>query len=161
MNIGELLSFLKSSGLIPVVFSSHSKHHFFPRKSLRSNKLMVSCERCVLHFQTASKLVDHFDEAHHKNPRQDEIASTSERIQKSPSLRKGGVHQTSTRVRLYLCEVCGKSYTQSSHLWQHLRFHQGVKPFACNVAGCDRRFTIRPDLNDHVRKCHTGERPYL
>lgn len=25
---------------------------------------------------------------------------------------------------------------------------------------CGRRFTIRPDLNDHIRKCHTGERPY-
>jgi len=29
------------------------------------------------------------------------------------------------RLRQYLCDICGKSYTQSSHLWQHLRFHQG------------------------------------
>lgn len=28
-------------------------------------------------------------------------------------------------VRPYLCEVCGKGYTQSSHLYQHLRFHKG------------------------------------
>uniref|UniRef100_A0A1B0CGR0 C2H2-type domain-containing protein n=2 Tax=Lutzomyia longipalpis TaxID=7200 RepID=A0A1B0CGR0_LUTLO len=62
--------------------------------------------------------------------------------------------------RQYLCDVCGKSYTQSSHLWQHLRFHRGVKPFMCREDGCNRRFTIRPDLNDHIRKCHTGERPY-
>lgn len=26
--------------------------------------------------------------------------------------------------------------------------------------GCTRSFSIRPDLNDHIRKCHTGERPY-
>lgn len=36
----------------------------------------------------------------------------------------------------------------------------GVKPFACTEPNCTRRFTIRPDLNDHIRKCHTGERPY-
>lgn len=36
----------------------------------------------------------------------------------------------------------------------------GVKPFACMEPNCTRRFTIRPDLNDHIRKCHTGERPY-
>lgn len=67
---------------------------------------------------------------------------------------------TSTKWRQYLCDVCGKSYTQSSHLWQHLRFHKGVKPFGCTFEKCNRRFTIRPDLNDHIRKCHTGERPY-
>lgn len=36
----------------------------------------------------------------------------------------------------------------------------GVKPFVCQEENCDRKFTIRPDLNDHIRKCHTGERPY-
>lgn len=35
-----------------------------------------------------------------------------------------------------------------------------MKPFACKEPGCNRKFTIRPDLNDHIRKCHTGERPY-
>lgn len=67
--------------------------------------------------------------------------------------------EPSCRTRQYLCDVCGKSYTQSSHLWQHLRFHKGIKPFSCGIEGCSRKFTIRPDLNDHVRKCHTGERP--
>lgn len=105
--------------------------------------------------------MDHLNDKHFKKEKPDAIAETSERIQKTQTTRKGGVHQTSTRARHYLCEVCGKSYTQSSHLWQHLRFHQGVKPFACSVEGCDRRFTIRSHLNDHIRKCHTGERPYL
>lgn len=36
----------------------------------------------------------------------------------------------------------------------------GVKPFVCQEENCGRKFTIRPDLNDHIRKCHTGERPY-
>lgn len=39
-------------------------------------------------------------------------------------------------------------------------FILGIKPFECTKDGCNRKFTIRPDLNDHIRKCHTGERPY-
>lgn len=40
------------------------------------------------------------------------------------------------------------------------KFPAGIKPFECTKDGCNRKFTIRPDLNDHIRKCHTGERPY-
>lgn len=114
-------------------------------------------------FAKVTELIEHFQEKHLKKPKKTQIeATTSERVTKSASsTRRGGIHQTSTRYREFLCEKCGKSYTQSSHLWQHLRFHMGVKPFSCDVEGCDRKFTIRPDLNDHIRKCHTGERPYL
>jgi uncharacterized Zn-finger protein len=125
---------------------------------LRTNQLSFMCERCLETFPTALEVISHFEDKHKKKPKSNEVAETSERVVKSSTLRRGGSHQTSTRPRQFLCEVCGKSYTQSSHLWQHLRFHQGVKPFECNVDGCDRKFTIRPDLNDHVRKCHTGER---
>jgi uncharacterized Zn-finger protein len=118
---------------------------------------MFSCEFCSIIFEDAVQLVDHLTEKHLKRARLTVHPETSTRVQQSPSnARKGGGHQTSTRPRQYLCEVCGKSYTQSSHLWQHLRFHQGVKPFLCPHENCGRRFTIRPDLNDHIRKCHTG-----
>lgn len=143
-------------------FYSHSNHHFFPRVEVQLKKLFFSCELCSIEFSQAPELVNHFNEKHNKKIKLDIVAETSERVPKMPAeIARGGIHQTSTRPRQYLCEVCGKSYTQSSHLWQHLRFHQGVKPFGCSVEGCNRRFTIRPDLNDHVRKCHTGERPYL
>lgn len=113
-------------------------------------------------FENAPNLVRHLQETHLKKIRTPTVPETSTRVQKSPSnLRRGGFHQTSNKFRQYLCEFCGKSYTQSSHLWQHIRFHQGVKPFVCPHEECARRFTIRPDLNDHIRKCHTGERPYL
>lgn len=43
---------------------------------------------------------------------------------------------------------------------QDLILSIGIKPFACTEPGCGRKFTIRPDLNDHIRKSHTGERPF-
>lgn len=36
----------------------------------------------------------------------------------------------------------------------------GIKPFACPHEGCEARYTIRPDLKDHIRKVHTRERPF-
>jgi hypothetical protein len=140
---------------------SHEHFHFFPRLEPRTNELLFLCEICISTYPTAEEFVDHFKQKHQKKAKPDEVQETSERKLKPAASRRGGSHQTSTRPRQFLCEVCGKSYTQSSHLWQHLRFHQGVKPFECKVEGCSRKFTIRPDLNDHVRKCHTGERPYL
>lgn len=117
----------------------YSSKHFFPRIDFANGSLKIGCETCGLSFDRAELLATHNNENHLK------VIKTEDQLPK---------------YRQYLCDVCGKTYTQSSHLWQHLRFHRGVKPFACKEEGCERRFTIRPDLNDHIRKCHTGERPY-
>ncbi|XP_068156410.1 testis-specific zinc finger protein topi [Drosophila tropicalis] len=121
-----------------------SSYHYFPRLSEHSQRLLLPCEFCEVNFESAHEIFPHNEEKHlNKKKREKEARNTG------PG-----------RVRQYLCDICGKSYTQSSHLWQHLRFHQGVKPFVCQEENCGRKFTIRPDLNDHIRKCHTGERPY-
>ncbi|KAL9894922.1 matotopetli isoform 1-T1 [Glossina fuscipes fuscipes] len=121
----------------------YTSHHFFPRLNKRLGVLQLPCECCDTFFQNAQECVNHYEAKHYKKYKREKDGT-------------GNVSKT----RQYLCDICGKSYTQSSHLWQHLRFHQGVKPFACKEPGCCRKFTIRPDLNDHIRKCHTGERPY-
>ena len=122
----------------------HKTVHMFPRASgknflgeLDLRHLKVSCEICGQVFDTAEGLLNHRNDAHNAPQR-----------------------EPSKKYRQFLCDVCGKTYTQSSHLWQHLRFHRGVRPFKCPKPNCDREFTIRPDLNDHIRKSHTGERPY-
>ncbi|XP_043656639.1 testis-specific zinc finger protein topi [Drosophila teissieri] len=123
----------------------YTSYHYFPRLCENGKKLLLPCEFCDINFEFAHEILAHNEEKHlNKKKREKETRNTG-----------------AGRMRQYLCDICGKSYTQSSHLWQHLRFHQGVKPFVCQEENCDRKFTIRPDLNDHIRKCHTGERPYL
>ncbi|XP_030369483.1 testis-specific zinc finger protein topi [Scaptodrosophila lebanonensis] len=124
----------------------YSCFHYFPRLSIDRTQLLLPCEFCEVNFEYAHEIQPHYEEKHLNKKRREKDA------------RNCG--SGSGRLRQYLCDICGKSYTQSSHLWQHLRFHQGVKPFVCQEDGCGRKFTIRPDLNDHIRKCHTGERPY-
>ncbi|EDV30253.1 uncharacterized protein Dana_GF23040 [Drosophila ananassae] len=122
----------------------YTSYHYFPRLNENGKRLLLPCEFCEVNFEFAHEIQSHNEEKHlNKKKREKETRNTG-----------------SGRLRQYLCDICGKSYTQSSHLWQHLRFHQGVKPFVCQEENCDRKFTIRPDLNDHIRKCHTGERPY-
>lgn len=121
----------------------HVTLHFFPRQNKETKEMEIACDKCEFMSIHIKDLVEHYNTDHTK---------------KALPMKKQNV--SSKKPRPHLCEICGKSYTQSSHLWQHLRFHQGVKPFECPIEDCDRKFTIRPDLNDHIRKCHTGERPY-
>lgn len=116
----------------------YATKHFKALCNRQTKQQEYFCEKCGQIFSELESLLEHAESGHKKG--------------KSYAL----VSDVATRP--YLCEVCGKGYTQSSHLYQHLRFHKGIKPFECSFVNCSRRFTIRPDLNDHIRKCHTGER---
>uniref|UniRef100_A0A182VTD3 C2H2-type domain-containing protein n=1 Tax=Anopheles minimus TaxID=112268 RepID=A0A182VTD3_9DIPT len=143
----------------------YSNHHYFPRRNVALSKqdvqldgLWLCCEICGFTIDNIYELFNHRNKVH-------SVAGIGERgVTEKPASTQRAVKRAnkveSDHCRQFLCDKCGKTYTQSSHLWQHLRFHNGIRPFVCTVQGCTRRFTIRPDLNDHVRKCHTGERPY-
>ncbi|XP_058120381.1 testis-specific zinc finger protein topi-like [Anopheles ziemanni] len=144
----------------------YSMDHHFPRKSKSfvtgnadiDSELIDNCAYCGYIANRANKLRMHYNTNHAKDPCEP-LKPIILAGENSNSPTQLGSDEEKTQ-RPYLCDVCGKTYTQSSHLWQHLRFHNGVRPFVCPREPCTRSFTIRPDLNDHIRKCHTGERPY-
>lgn len=49
----------------------------------------------------------------------------------------------------YVCRHnnCGKEFTKTWNLQDHLRMHQGIKPYACTQ--CNRRFTQKGNLVRH------------
>ena len=54
------------------------------------------------------------------------------------------------------CKICDKRFTRPSSLQTHMYSHTGEKPFACNVDGCGRHFSVVSNLRRH-KKVHKGE----
>ncbi|XP_036371036.1 zinc finger protein 235-like [Octopus sinensis] len=60
----------------------------------------------------------------------------------------------------YICDTCGKSFSNSSNLIIHRRSHTGERPYHCDY--CGKSFARRSDcssLKSH-RSIHMGEKPH-
>ncbi|XP_053577525.1 oocyte zinc finger protein XlCOF7.1-like [Bombina bombina] len=58
---------------------------------------------------------------------------------------------------LFPCSVCGKCFTQKSHLVAHQKIHTGQKVFSCSI--CGKCFNQKPNLITH-RKIHIDEKAF-
>jgi len=63
---------------------------------------------------------------------------------------------SSSSQKKHKCKVCDKRFTRPSSLQTHMYSHTGEKPFACEVEGCGRHFSVVSNLRRH-RKVHKGE----
>jgi len=72
-----------------------------------------------------------------------------------------GVNDNMGDKKLHICSYkeCGKSYTKTSHLKAHLRWHAGDKPYPCTWVGCNKSFTRSDELQRHTN-IHTGEKKF-
>lgn len=54
------------------------------------------------------------------------------------------------------CKICDKRFVRPTSLQTHMYSHTGEKPFACEVEGCGKHFSVVSNLRRH-RKVHRGE----
>lgn len=62
----------------------------------------------------------------------------------------------SSSQKKHKCKICDKRFTRPSSLQTHMYSHTGEKPFACEVDGCGRHFSVVSNLRRH-RKVHKGD----
>ncbi|XP_012284886.1 zinc finger protein 91 [Orussus abietinus] len=110
----------------------HLKIHVAKHNMIKPYK----CNRCTKRFIKEEQLTNHLSK-HDRTFKKNKETDSSKR---------------------FLCEICSKSFTQSTTLIAHLRAHKGIKPYVCEV--CSRPFTTNAYLKMHMRT-HTQERPYI
>ncbi|ELR03163.1 hypothetical protein VC83_04833 [Pseudogymnoascus destructans] len=107
----------------------------------------------------------------YSNTGSDIEAASSRTLPRPPGFMGGGappapssmMGQFSSKVssstqKKHKCKVCDKRFTRPSSLQTHMYSHTGEKPFACEVEGCGRHFSVVSNLRRH-RKVHKGGAP--
>ncbi|XP_064420193.1 zinc finger and BTB domain-containing protein 26 [Latimeria chalumnae] len=59
--------------------------------------------------------------------------------------------------KLFMCLLCGNTFTQKGNLHRHMRVHAGIKPFQCKI--CGKTFSQKCSLQDHLN-LHSGDKPH-
>ncbi|PBC27843.1 Zinc finger protein [Apis cerana cerana] len=70
---------------------------------------------------------------------------------------KSHIQAVHSKLRPYVCNVCGHSSARKAMLQMHLRQHTGDKPFSCEL--CEYKTGDHNTLRRHIMQ-HTGFRPY-
>lgn len=92
-----------------------------------------TCKSCKAEFNTKKELNDHFSKEHEPKPEQ--LPGNFE------------------------CEYCSKHFRSYDILMQHRQIHLEEKKFCCTA--CDRTFTLRRYLKDHLRRFHKLKNTYI
>ena len=54
-------------------------------------------------------------------------------------------------------EDCNRRFTQKCSLYEHIRDIHDGYPFKCEYQSCDKVFKYKKDLNNHINKCHEDD----
>lgn len=109
--------------------ASLSSHCIRP-SAKRKRKRKFGCEICERSFLSSTKLILHCTKEHGMSVKD---------------------------VKPFSCESCSQRFHTSSNLWQHVKYHEGVKSNMCSY--CGKGFITKTDLFNHEKK-HLNMREY-
>ena len=87
---------------------------------------------------------------------------TIKKFSKSNSRKKTrldiNISSSPKREVMFGCEICGKILANKTTLAQHIKIHEGKKPFNCDI--CNYRCSQKGDMKTHVASVHEGKKPF-
>ncbi|GAU91645.1 hypothetical protein RvY_03864-2 [Ramazzottius varieornatus] len=120
--------------------------------TIKNKPYLCTYENCDKAFQWKSYLERHIQSHTGIKP------NVSEK-KRGPRKRKNADGTEDDTPKLYVCNDCGKEFNWKSYLDRHSQIHTGMKPFACDFAGCDYKTGQSGNLKMH-KQTHTGEKPH-
>jgi len=136
--------------------STHSNHSSISSASgVHSNYGSSVGDYALSDYSSASESVDL---NHRTLPRPAGSVGSAHGMPPAPQSMMGQFSSkvSSSTQKKHKCKVCDKRFTRPSSLQTHIYSHTGEKPFACEVEGCGRHFSVVSNLRRH-KKVHKNQ----
>jgi len=127
------------------------------------NLKQFECSVCQKRFNQRSQLRNHYIMHMKKNGTnipnwaKAKECDICHKVLADSKILKKHIQAVHSKLKPYICKICGYKCSRNSNLRLHVRQHSGSKPFECLV--CDYKTGDGSALRRHIRK-HTNERPF-
>lgn len=117
----------------------HVQQHEMPKEKL-------TCKLCGYHLRTRSSFGKHLKVHCDKESR---CPVCDEQCRTKADVRKHLYTQHDMIEAGYICELCGKSYSDYRLYWKHTRTHSNARPYECDF--CAKKFKSKKHLKRHLQ----------
>ena len=140
------------------------------------------CEQCGKVCKGMLTLKRHVKKMHSNQPQVSVTCHICNKMLNSAHYLKRHIAAVHEKIKNYCCEICGKGFSSSAHLQEHVGIHDNIKRYTCETCGegfihrasfkrhtikhlgnqlfpcsiCHRKFDTPCYLKNHVKRVHRG-----
>ncbi|XP_021510149.2 zinc finger protein 445 isoform X1 [Meriones unguiculatus] len=120
------------------------KSYVRQHQRLHTQEKPYKCTQCRKTFRWKSNF------SRHKRLHQRQEFGKQEKCEEDFKQNCSQSEVVSTVEKTFLCQTCGKTFTQKKSLIEHQRIHTGEKPYQCGA--CRKTFTYRSSYFIHMKR---------